>query len=63
MDKSLKPVGRHEKVAEILKAEIRRHKAGTCLEPISALSKRLLVSQVTVRHALLLLAKEGLVDV
>src|SRR5436190_868511 len=62
MDQTIKSSGRYEKVLEILAAEIAQSKAGTRLDSISKLSKRFSVSGITVRNALLLLDKEGLVE-
>src|ERR1041385_5168619 len=55
--------GRHEQISEILRQEIRQLRSGVRLESMDALAKRLSVSEPTVRNALLLLAKEGLVEI
>src|ERR1019366_2653336 len=63
MNESIGSAGRHEKIFEILKREIQQAPAGSRLESIAQLAQRFSVSGITVRNALLLLAKEGLLDI
>jgi len=55
---------RHERIAVILKAEIRRnYSPGDRLPSISALARQFGVSDITLRNALLSMQQEGLIEV
>ena len=62
MTDAIKRRGLHEDVAVVLRQEILQSKPGQCLDSITALAKRFSVSVTTLRDALLLLARAGLVE-